>query len=69
MSEQKVLKIADLFDVDLSYLLGHSNTRGAYPRHRQYEDVFTLDERNTIYAYRSAPDHVKRLILYALKLS
>ena len=63
-------KIADLFDVDLSYLLGHSNTRGAYPRHQhKNEDAFTLDERNIIYAYRSAPDDVKRLILFALKLS
>ena len=56
--------------MDLSYLLGHSDTRGAYPRHRHKdEDVFTPDERNIIYAYRGAPDDVKRLILYALRLS
>lgn len=62
-------QIADLFDVDLSYLLGKSNVRGAYPRHRQSDEaLFTSDERNIIYAYRGAPDEVKRLILYALRL-
>lgn len=57
--------IADLFSVDLSYMLGVSDVRGSYPRHGT-PAAPDPEEAAVLEAYRKAPDDVRRLILYVL---
>ena len=59
--------IADLFGVDLSYMLGSSDVRGSYPRHGTLAAP-DPEEAAILEAYRKAPEDVRRLVLYALRL-
>lgn len=60
-------KIADLFGVDLSYMLGSSDVRGSYPRHGT-QAAPDPEEAAVLEAYRKAPEDIRRLVLYALRL-
>lgn len=59
--------IADLFGVDLSYMLGRSDVRGSYPKHGTLAAP-DPEEAAILEAYRKAPEDVRRLVLYALRL-
>ena len=59
--------IADLFGVDLSYMLGSSDVRGSYPKHGTPE-LPDPEEAAILEAFRRAPEDIQRLVLYALRL-
>lgn len=61
--------LAELFDVSIAYLVGSQDERGSYPKHGTPEFQEPEEEDAAILeAYRDAPDEVKRLVLYALRL-
>ena len=51
--------LADLFDVNLEYLVGSSDVRGRYPRHTDQTVKVTPDERALLDAYRTASDEIR----------
>ncbi len=51
--------LADLFDVNLEYLVGSSDVRGRYPRHTDQTVTVTPEERAILDAYRTASDDLR----------
>ena len=63
--------MAMFFDVDMNYLLGHSDVRSSYGGHQEREDAeiekyLSSDQYALIMAYRSAPKEVQQAALRML---
>ncbi len=69
---ERCIEIADLFHVDLDYLLGHDDT----VRQLSGDDTdvpgvpveLTAEERDLIIAWRHCPPEIRRIAAYTLRL-
>lgn len=67
-------KMADMFHVDMNYLLGHVDyvarlSGDETDPEKGVDVIISPDEQNLIYHWRHADDQTRRIVAYALKLS
>ncbi|MBR2995524.1 MAG: helix-turn-helix transcriptional regulator [Lachnospiraceae bacterium] len=54
--------LAELFDVNLEYLLGSSDVRGRYPKHGDQTVRVSVDELEVLRAYQAASPEIRAAV-------